>query len=119
MPTKIPADSTRSSQTDALSATEIFSLLADDRRRYVLYYLSRHVGGVSLGELAEQIALREDDPTYDRYERILTGLHHSHLPQLVDGGLVRYDVEQETVAGLDAIDDVRPYLDLALADELR
>lgn len=119
MTTKTPIDSPRSSRTDALSASDVFPLLADDRRRNVLHYLSHQVGTVSIGELAEQLAIWEDDPTYDHYERILTSLHHSHLPQLVDGGLVRYDSEQETVDGLDAIEAVRPYLDLALGDDLR
>lgn len=119
MTTKSPVESSRSPRTDDLPATAIFPLLADDRRRYVLHYLSRHVGTVSLGELAEQIALWEGDPTYDHYERILTSLHHHHLPKLVDGGLVHYYVEQEGVRGLDAIESVRPYLNLALSDDLR
>lgn len=117
MTTKTPAESPRSSHADALSATDIFPLLADDRGRNVLHYLSQRVGAVSLGELAEQLAIWEDDPTYDRYERILTSLHHNHLPKLVDGGLVRYESEQETVNGLDAIESMRPYLDLAVADD--
>lgn len=118
MTTKTPTESPRSSHTDRLSATDVFPLLADDRRRNALHYLSQHVGTVPLGELAEQLAIWEDDPTYDHYERILTSLHHSHLPKLVDGRLVRYDSDQETVHGLDALDSVQPYLDLALADDL-
>lgn len=119
MTTRTPAESPRSSYTDTLSATDIFPLLADDRRRNVLHYLSQQVGTVSLGELSEQLAVWEDDPTYDCYERILTSLHHTHLPKLVDGGLVRYESEQETVKGLDAIESVRPYLDLAVADDVQ
>lgn len=119
MTTKTPAELPHSSQTDELSATDIFPLLADDRRRSILHHLSQHIGAVSLGELAEQLAVREGDSTYDYYERILTNLHHSQLPKLVDGGLVRYDAEAETVHRLDAIESVRPYLDLALADDLQ
>lgn len=117
MTTKTPTESQRSRQTDDLSASEIFPLLAHDRRRSVLHYLTQQVGSVSLGELAEQIAIWEDDPTFDQYERILTSLHHTHLPELVEGGLVRYDSDQETVDGLDAIHSVQPYLDLALHDD--
>ncbi|WP_232687500.1 helix-turn-helix domain-containing protein [Halobacterium zhouii] len=117
MTTKTPAELSHSSQTDDLAATDIFPLLADDRRRAILHYLCQHTGAVSLGELAEQLAVREDNPTYDHYERILTDLHHTQLPKLVDGGLVRYDVDQETVRALDAIESVRPYLDLAFTDD--
>ena len=99
--------------------SEIFSLLAADHRRYLLQYLSTHVGSVPLGELAEHLALRENDLTYDRYERILTSLYHSHLPLLVEGGLVHYDVERETVRGREAIEHVQTYLDLAAASDVR
>lgn len=119
MTTKTSREPPRSLETDDLLATDIFPLLTADRRRYVLHNLSRQVGTVSLGELAEQIALWEDSPTYDHYERILTDLHHNHLPKLVESGLARYDVKQETVTGLDAIKAVQPYLDLALADDLQ
>lgn len=63
MPTKTPTEPRQDVQTDDLSATDILPLLADDRRRYVLHYLSQQVGTVSLGELAEQIALWENDLT--------------------------------------------------------
>lgn len=117
MTTKTPTESPHSRQTDDLAASDIFPLLASDRRRNVLHYLTQQVGSVSLGELAEQIAIWEDDPTFDQYGRILTSLHHTHLPSLVDGGLVRYDSDEETVAGRDAMQSVRPYLDLALHDD--
>lgn len=113
MTTKTPARLPHRPRTNERSASDVFHLLADDRRLHVLDYLSRHAGDVSLGELAEQVAIREDDPTYDHYQRILTSLYHTHLPQLVDCGMVRYDVERETVTTLDAIDAVRPYLDIA------
>lgn len=118
MTTKTPAKLPHSSQTDELSATDIFPLLADDRRREILHYLTQHTSTVSLGELAEQLAIWDGKPTYDHYERILTDLHHSQLPKLVDGGLVRYDVEAETVKALDSIESVQPYLELALVDDL-
>lgn len=117
MTSKIPVELPNSPRPNECSTTDVFHLLADDRRRHVLDYLSQQVATVSLGELAEQVAIREGDPTYDHYERILTSLYHSHLPRLVDAGMVRYDVEGETVTVLAAIEAVRPYLDVALRDE--
>lgn len=118
MTTKHTLESEYSSRSAELSATEIFPLLAEARRRYVLHYLSQRVGAVSLGELAEQLALWEDTPSRDHYERILTSLYHSHLPKLIDAGLIRYEVEQETVVELDTMNKVDPYLDLAVADDV-
>lgn len=97
-----------------LTVNTIFELLLDQRRRYALYYLSKKVGAVPLEELAEQIALREGDPTYDRVERISTGLHHSHIPKLSDTGVARYDPERETIELLDSANELVPYLELSV-----
>ena len=117
MTTKTPAKTPDDHTSVELTATDIFPLLAVDRRRHILHYLAQRTGSVPLGELAEQVALWEDVPTYDQYERILTSFHHQHLPTLREAGILTYDVEQETVTVLPAIDDIRPYLDLALSDD--
>lgn len=119
MKTKTPTEPQQSLQTDALSPTEIFATLAHDRRRYVLHYLAQRVGAVSLPDLGEGIALWEGEPTDDRYERVLAGLYHTHLPVLAEQGLVGYDLEREQVWLEDAADGVRPYLELSGEDDLR
>ena len=119
MKTKTPHSTGFGTADTSLAPTDIFDLLANDRRRYTLHYLSQHVGGVSLGELAERIAIWEDDPTADRYERVLTGLHHVQLPKLVDAGLVRYERDAETVTGMEAISQLTPYLELAMPEDIR
>ncbi len=96
----------------------IFDLLLDQRRRYALYYLSRRVGAVSIEELAEAIALREGTQRPDSLERISTGLHHNHLPKLVDANVVTYDPATERVERLSAAATLDPYLELAAIDEL-
>ena len=111
--------STRSesrSESVYLSSTTIFPLLADQRRRRVLHYLSRRVGEVSLEDLARRIALWEGAPEHP--DLIQTSLYHSHLPRLVDGGLIRFDHERRTVSRRDTLDCVQPYLALAVADDV-
>lgn len=100
-----------------LSATTIFELLANDRRRYALQYLSQAVGAVHVSELADQLALWEGDHTHDRYERICTSLVHVHVPKLAAAGVVRYDQEHETVDLLESADQFGPYLELAVPTE--
>lgn len=111
--------STTTSTDDSLSSTDIFELLTNERRRYALHYLSQRVGAVHLGELAEHIAVQEGDPTRDRYERILTGLVHTHLPKLTDAGVVRYDPGRETLKRRESADQLAPFLRLAEADDVR
>lgn len=119
MKTTTPDKSKSSTRSGDLTPTTIFSLLANDHRRYTIHYLSQKIGAVSLGDLAEQIAIWEADPSYDRYERILTGLYHSHLPKLADAGVVNYNVEQETVELLEAADSLTPHINLTRADDFQ
>ena len=119
MKTTTPETASRSTAPAAPTPTTLFELLANDRRRYVLHYLSQMIGAVSLDDLIEQVARWEDDPTRDRRERILTDLHHTHLPKLTDAGVVRYDLEQETVELLATANALRDHLQLVTATDLQ
>ncbi|UWG47057.1 putative trancriptional regulator, ArsR family [Halanaeroarchaeum sp. HSR-CO] len=109
----------RNEHTHTLTPTDIFSLLADSNRRHILQYLSHQVGEVPIEELAAHLAPTEDEESPDQLERILIGLYHSQLPALVDAAVVYFDHNRGTVTGSDSLAAVRPYLDLAFADEAR
>lgn len=102
-----------------LPPAAVFDLLTDDRRRYALHYLSRKVGAVPLGDLAEQVALWEGDTSWDRYERVLTDLYHTHLPRLTDADVVRFDADRETVELRPSADGLAPFLKLVAADDIQ
>lgn len=102
---------------ETLSPTDIFPLLAHERRRRALYYLEKRVGAVAIGDVAERIALAEGDLSRDRFERIVTGLYHTHLPKLRDAGVVVYDLERETIERMPEADQLTPYLEIAAADD--
>jgi DNA-binding transcriptional ArsR family regulator len=119
MRTETTKSITQSTDATDLSPTAIFGLLADDHRLHALDYLSRRVGAVSFEELADRLAVREGDDSDDRRDRIRASLVHHHLPRLADTGVVRYDPERGTVELRDASDRLRPYLQLAAADEAR
>lgn len=106
-----------STENTDLSPDALFAVLSDGRRRYALRYLSQKVGAVALTDLAEQIAIWEDTLTQDRFERVLTGLYHVHLPKLTEVGLVRYDAERETVELLEPAAQVTAHLDLVATEE--
>jgi DNA-binding transcriptional ArsR family regulator len=122
MRTETTKSVTQSTDATDLSPTAIFGLLADDHRLYALDYPSQRVGAVSFEELADRLAVREgsdSDDRRDRRDRIRASLVHHHLPRLADTGIVRYDPERGTVELRDASDRLRPYLQLAAADEAR
>ncbi|WP_327052690.1 DUF7344 domain-containing protein [Halomicrococcus gelatinilyticus] len=92
---------------------DAFDLLADRRRRYVLYYL-REEGAADVEELAEQLSRWEGTTTPEHRRRILTELHHKHLPKLTENGVVRVEGSVE-VAHMSS--QIEAYLDLAAEQE--
>ncbi|MCW8172641.1 DUF7344 domain-containing protein [Natrialba swarupiae] len=83
--------------TPQIDATDMFGIFSAKRRQYALAYLRQKPAAIPIGDLAEYIALKEGEPSYDRYERILTDLYHNHLPRLTGLGVVRYDESEELV----------------------
>lgn len=77
-----------------LSIDDVFELLADERRRHVLYEM-RDEKTLQIDDLGEQIARRETGPNEDVPEdllvRVSVDLHHHHLPKLQSAGLLEYD----------------------------
>lgn len=66
----------------------LFEVLADERRRRVLYYLrGSDDPPASVDALAERIADADGLPA----ERVATSLHHTHLPKLDESGVVAFD----------------------------
>ncbi|WP_224268006.1 DUF7344 domain-containing protein [Haloprofundus salinisoli] len=111
-------DTNPTDENPDLSPTEIFSLLSNKRRRYALYYLTTQLGAIHLGELAEQLAIWEGEPTTDHYHRIYVGLLHNHLSALTHADVVEYDADKELITISDGIRAVRPYLDLAECEDM-
>lgn len=96
-----------------ITPTQLFTVFAHERRQRTLAYLSQRAGAVSVGDLAEYIAIAEETPTQDRYERICTDLYHSHLPRMRDLGLLTYNLESEQISLTVRRRLLTPYLELA------
>lgn len=92
-----PHDTVPSTRLDA-----IFATLADRRRRYLLYCLTRDAAEVrELSELAADVAAVEEAADGSvggpKPRAVETDLHHRQLPRLADVGLIDYDTRQGTV----------------------
>lgn len=89
-------------QTDDLSADTALNLLAKRRRRLALDCLERHEMALSLADLAEEVAVAENDtplPDIDKQEvlRVYSNLYHNHIPRLTDHGVVEYEQKRDLV----------------------
>lgn len=97
------------------SLDDVFSVLANQRRRFALHYLHRRGEETTLGELAERVAAWENEKpveavTSAERKRVYTALQQLHLPTMDEMGLVRFDSRASTVAPADR----RRSIDVAL-----
>ncbi|MFC4552821.1 MULTISPECIES: DUF7344 domain-containing protein [Halorussus] len=110
-------------ETAEAAASRMFAALADDRRRFALYYL-REAGSATVEELATVLVgwlgAREEPTTVttpgDR-RSVQVSLVHAHLPKLAEAGLVDYDEESGTVTLEPLADSVERTLDRSFALE--
>ena len=97
----------------------IFSVLSNPGRRYVLTYLLRADGYVTMTELVDY-AVEQTDAANAGEEfrhRVTVELSQTHLPELVDAGFVRYNMERQLIDETEKTQLVSPYLKLALAQQ--
>jgi len=86
----------RTDDAESLPVDAVFELLADERRRFVLYRLVDADGSVPFDALVDWVVDRETaglTPPRGHRRRVATSLHHCHLPQLEARGVVDYDAD--------------------------
>ncbi|MFB6122930.1 MAG: hypothetical protein ABEJ78_05675 [Haloferacaceae archaeon] len=108
---------------DDLPRDVIFSMLSNQRRRYVLRYLREDPGPVRIRDLSEQIAAWENDVDvadldYRQRKRVYTSLHQTHLPKLDDAGIVEYDQDRGTIELADRAAELDIYLEVVAEHDI-
>lgn len=81
------------------SLDQLFTVLANERRRRLLTYLHEKDGEVtSLDTLIDYLVVQEADSTEDlETDDVTISLYHKHLPRLADAGLIEYDLRSRTI----------------------
>ncbi|WP_231188336.1 hypothetical protein [Haladaptatus sp. DYF46] len=84
--------------TADLSYDTVYSLLADDFRRFTLYYLVFEADGegVAPDELIEYLRT-VSEKSINQEDTLRVRLHHAILPHLQDTGLIDYDTRSEMI----------------------
>lgn len=99
-----------------LSEDQIYHLLQNERRRYVLRYLHGSDEQESMRDIAEQVAAWENNSTVQAItsserQRVYIPLYQSHLPKLDEEGIIEYDQSRGTVEKTDMADVLYDYLE--------
>ena len=94
---------------------EIFGILSNSRRRFILYYLSVVHRTVTLSDLSEQVAAWEcgkdvKEVTSGERKRVYVSLYQHHLPKLNDVSAVSYDKNRGEVEPGECFDAFEDYL---------
>jgi len=117
------ADATPVASTSkTLSKGEIFEVLQNKRRRFVIQYLRRHGGPVELGELATYVASWEYDCTREdiskaQRKRVYTTLQQTHLPKMDRSGIITYDPDDGVIDTTPQTEDLTVYLEIVPGSE--
>jgi len=84
-----------------ISTDVALRLVADRRRRAVLYHLINNAdGAMTVTALVDEMVGPEsvlDAGTWNEAQTLSASLHHNHLPKLADSGVVDLDTQRATV----------------------
>lgn len=110
----LPQRLSRSNQPGSVSKEDLFSLLSNQRRRFVLHYVQYHNKETDLGTLATAIAAWElgvdrDTVSHDQRKSVYTSLQQSHLPKLDKSGLINFDRRAGKISPTDQLDTIDIY----------
>lgn len=112
----------RRGDSNELSLDVVCELLANQRRQYVFACLLDHSQAIAVTELAEDVAVRENDRLLTEISKetvrtISMSLYHSHIPKLADAGAVEYNQEHDLVQVSETTDLVESVLSLGAVGE--
>ncbi|WP_101297799.1 DUF7344 domain-containing protein [Halegenticoccus soli] len=93
--------------------SELFAVLSNDRRREIINQLSTHERAMPLQEIAKHVAVAEADErrsAVDRYKSVYVSLQQTHVPKLVETGVVEHDEGTNLLFPGPRFDSVESYL---------
>jgi hypothetical protein len=87
---------------DSLTQGEVYDLLSNARRRFVISYLRDREEPVELNALSREVAAWEnetavEDLTDQQIKRVYVSLYQTHIPKLDESGVVDYDKDSGMV----------------------
>jgi len=102
-------------EREELSQDEVFDILSNSRRRFLLSRLQQADEPKRLMELADEIAAWENDTTVEELtdkesKRVYVSVYQTHVPKLEDAGLITYDSETGLIELSESAREVERYM---------
>lgn len=111
------------SEHGRLSQNEVYDLLSNPRRRFVISYLREHSDPIELTALAREVAAWENDVPAEELsdqqeKRVYVSLYQTHIPKLENAGIVEYDSDNGEIRLTRTVGQLNRYLPEAESTEL-
>ncbi|WP_313694805.1 DUF7344 domain-containing protein [Halorarum halobium] len=107
--------------SSTLEATAVHDVLSNERRRMLLSVLAEDERSYTMNELSERIAEREsgvEPAPRDVRQSVYVSLQQTHVPRLVDLGIVEYGEDERAIRLGDSAEDVTVYLEVVSGYEI-
>lgn len=96
---------------------DVFDVLSEERRREALRVISEQETSLTLADLADEVAVRENqsplsEVSAEETKRIYIDLYHSHVPKLTEIGAITYHPNGDMVSPTGTIGHVVAYLNV-------
>lgn len=101
-------------ESSRLSQDEVYQLLSNPRRRFIISYL-RGRDEIYLQDLAAEVAAWENETSVEsltdqQRKRVYVSLYQTHIPKLDEAGIIDYDTDTGMIRLRDRVEQLDTYL---------
>jgi DNA-binding transcriptional ArsR family regulator len=123
MPSTIATADGSNTNAGELSEDEIFEVLSNRRRRFVIHALKRRTEPLEVSELSTHVTAWEvgvdpEEVTYEDRRNVYSTLQRTHLPKLVEKNVVTLDEEENLVRATPALENLDIYVEVLGSREI-
>lgn len=116
-------DAGRDGEEGQLSQDEIFDVLSNRRRRFVVHALKREAEPIDVSTLSKRVTAWElgiepIDVQYEDRRNVYSTLRRTHIPKLEENDIVVLDEETDLVSPTPALEDVEIYVEIVQGREI-
>lgn len=106
-----------------LSDDEIFDVLSNRRRRYVIHALKRSDRPIDVSELSRHVTAWErgvdpDDVEYDERRNVYSTLQRIHIPKLEENNIVAVDDAENEIRPTEELSNLEIYVEVLRSREI-